>query len=270
MKSILKKLDMDSIIEMINDIEDPSAIIEESIGPITITKFNKAVINDDEKFKADNRLNLIVCITMQMSLEMRVFESLRQNKTNIEHYLEHYSHIYKPSISMQKQNEYIDKILGKDSKKGIINVYIRDGSNFRPILCFVNYRNDFDLDTHKKYSEEEILRLIESKEIVVLNNPLYKETKDHFFCGLEECVDIEDKNVVKFVLKHYPFIYEELRRNIDFSKLESDRVEYLRDRKEGLNKIANYYRVMKEEIAKKAEQCRVIEQLCNEGIKRLP
>lgn len=262
MKSNLKRLNIETIFEIINGIEDTNALTIEKVGPVGRLTIKNDIIDDAEDERKENRMGFLQNVLMTMDLESMVFNHLKNKDITLERFLCQYIILYNLSISSEKFEEYTNKILGNDSKNGCINVFIKDGNSFRPIICLLSYRNDYDLDTHKKYSEDEVLRLIESKEIVIKSNPLYSEMEDNFFCGIEDCSDIEDERVRKFTMKTYPFIYQELRDTISESKIDEDRIAYKNDRKEGLIEILKYYEEIKLKHEKKVKSLVCAQEMC--------
>ncbi|MDD2625503.1 MAG: hypothetical protein PHR55_01910 [Bacilli bacterium] len=263
MKSKLKKIDIESLLNFIKVIENKT--IKEKINDdVERIAINLSALDEDQLLM--NRDSFFNNNYIQMEKDLDAFDFLIKRNIPLLVFIDKYKVLYDTSMSIEKQNEYIDKILGKNSKKGIINVFIEGEKSFKPIICLVNYRNDYDLNINKKYSEDETLRLIESKQIVVISNPSYKEMKSNFFCGIEDVLDLNDERVIRFTTNIYPSIYEDIRTNLTNSKIKNDMHIYKEDRTKAFNEINGYYESIRGDFLNKANQILRLQMRYSENI----
>lgn len=139
-----------------------------------------------------------------------------------------YKDIYKTYLTEEDREKYTKTIL-RDYEKGNINVFIEEDSyKTRPVIYLISKKKGLVLKNNGKLTEEETLKLIESKKIVINYQTQYKDYDDrkHFFCAIDECLNLEDEKVIKFTLKNYPFIYRDLRKTLTVKKVEEDQKLY--------------------------------------------
>lgn len=139
-----------------------------------------------------------------------------------------YKDIYRSYLTEEERENYTKMILG-EHEKGAINVFIKeDEYKTRPVIYVISKKKGLVLKNNGKLTEEETLKLIESKQIVINYKTQYKEYdyRPHFFCAIDECLECDDDRVVEFTLKNYPFIYRDLRRSFSVKKVEEDKKIY--------------------------------------------
>ncbi len=139
-----------------------------------------------------------------------------------------YKDIYRSYLTEEERENYTKMILG-EHEKGAINVFIKEDSyKTRPVIYLISKKKGLVLKNNGKLTEEETLKLIESKKIVINYQTQYKDYDDrkHFFCAIDECLNLEDEKVIKFTLKNYPFIYRDLRKTLTVKKVEEDQKLY--------------------------------------------
>ena len=186
----------------------------------------------------EDEVTFIKMMTYQLFLEnvkmkKRAFIDLIksvENNNSLLNFIYIYKNIYEPAaINETQRDKFASLVLGEDNKKDIINVFIQeDPYKVRPVIYTIRRKNDVVLPKDKKVTEEEALRLIEARKIVITHSTVYEdyEYREHFFCAIDECLDVNNPSVVKFTLDNYPFIYREIRNGLDVKTIEADRKTY--------------------------------------------
>ncbi len=195
----------------------------------TVSKYVTPIIPKRELDLTRLRLlNVILKEYKELKPNFRELISAIEQNYSLGSFIRIYRELYKPnSLSDENRDKYTKNILGEDYIKSNINVFIEeDKYNIRPVIYLISKRKD--LNNNPKLTEEETLNLIEDKQIVINYSTQYKDYEDrpHFFCAIDECLDIEDDRIINFTLKNYPFIYRDLRKNLSVKKVEGDRLKY--------------------------------------------
>lgn len=185
-----------------------------------------------------DEVTFVKMMTYQLFLEnikmkKRAFSDLIksvENNNSLLNFIYIYKDIYEPTeMNEMLRDKFASLVLGEDNKKDVINVFIQENPyKVRPVIYTIRRKKDTVLPNDKKVTEEEAMRLIEAREIVITYNTVYEdyEDREHFFCAIDECLNVEDPRVVKFTLDNYPFIYREIRNGLDVKTIEADRKLY--------------------------------------------
>lgn len=166
-----------------------------------------------------------------------------EQRGSVEYFLSLYKDHYKPcQLTDELRDKYAKQILGEDIEKSNINVFIDENLyETRPVVYMIYKKKGIGIKNNGKLSEEETLKLIESKQIIINYSTVYKDYDDrpNFFCSIDECFDIEDERVVNFTIKNYPFLYRDIMNNLTVKKIEEDKKRYAENIRIGKQEISN-------------------------------
>jgi hypothetical protein len=258
-------------VDTLRKIDEAKPIKVERLENALKVSVNITALSDNfEDRKQKGREELINHVLLLFALERESFGHFFYDRLSLFNFIKTYRRVFEAKCSNEKINNYVNNILGEEHINSFINVFIKENKySDKLIFCEISHKKGFILKQDKKYSEAEILKLIKSKDIVVRYSTHHTDKQEHFFCAIEECLDLNDDRIISFTMDNYPFIYEDLRSSLDTSTINKGRVDFRNNRELVLIDILNYFNKVKKTNGNNSYNADCLAKRCISSLKRL-